>query len=241
MEGANEAARRAVNAILTASGSRAQPCAIWPLEEPAVFAPFRAYDYTRFKLGYPHSLPLLDPVKKGLPALSRLASGLKTEKLRNLNRYRFRQRWRVEAPPEEVWQLVAEPTSYPDWWRQYPAVRRLNNIKGLGASWEMQIQFTPGVPYRLRFVIELVRYEEPSLVQWRARGDLNGHVGFTLDGTGAGTLVTYDSDFHTGKLLLNSFAPVARPFFLWNHESMMRRGEEELRAELARRTSRVPP
>ncbi len=54
MEGANEAARRAVNGILAASGSRAGPCALWPLNEPALFAPARALDYVRFKLGLPH-------------------------------------------------------------------------------------------------------------------------------------------------------------------------------------------
>ena len=39
MEGANEAARRAVNGILDASGSSAPRCEIWPLREPAVFGP----------------------------------------------------------------------------------------------------------------------------------------------------------------------------------------------------------
>ena len=34
MEGANEAARRAVNAILDATGSRAPRCSVWPLREP---------------------------------------------------------------------------------------------------------------------------------------------------------------------------------------------------------------
>jgi hypothetical protein len=34
MEGANEAARAAVNEILLDSGVRAEPCAIWPLREP---------------------------------------------------------------------------------------------------------------------------------------------------------------------------------------------------------------
>jgi uncharacterized protein with NAD-binding domain and iron-sulfur cluster len=53
MEGANEAARRAVNGILDASGSSAPRCAIWPLEEPAIFAPARAIDRIRFKLGRP--------------------------------------------------------------------------------------------------------------------------------------------------------------------------------------------
>ena len=54
MEGANEAARRAVNAILAASGSTAAPCEIFPLHEPAVFAPLRALDRARFKLGLAH-------------------------------------------------------------------------------------------------------------------------------------------------------------------------------------------
>jgi uncharacterized protein with NAD-binding domain and iron-sulfur cluster len=53
MEGANEAARRAVNGILDASGSTARRCAIWPLEEPAIFAPARAIDRIRFELGRP--------------------------------------------------------------------------------------------------------------------------------------------------------------------------------------------
>ena len=44
MEGANEAARRAVNGILDTIGSGAERCRIWPLHEPAVFAPFRAID-----------------------------------------------------------------------------------------------------------------------------------------------------------------------------------------------------
>lgn len=49
MEGANEAARRAVNAILEREESTAVPCAVWPLEEPAIFAPARAADRLRWK------------------------------------------------------------------------------------------------------------------------------------------------------------------------------------------------
>jgi uncharacterized protein with NAD-binding domain and iron-sulfur cluster len=54
MEAANEAARRAVNGILLRSGADARPCRIWPLHEPAIFAPARALDWVRFKLGRPH-------------------------------------------------------------------------------------------------------------------------------------------------------------------------------------------
>ncbi|WP_019534717.1 hydroxysqualene dehydroxylase [Paenibacillus ginsengihumi] len=54
MEGANEAARRAVNAILHASGSRAKRCKIWDMYqfEPFLFL-YREHDEFRFRRGLP--------------------------------------------------------------------------------------------------------------------------------------------------------------------------------------------
>jgi len=54
MEAANEAARRAVNAILDAAGSPAKRCTLWPLEEPEAFQPVKKLDRLRFSLGLPH-------------------------------------------------------------------------------------------------------------------------------------------------------------------------------------------
>jgi uncharacterized protein with NAD-binding domain and iron-sulfur cluster len=53
MEGANEAARRAVNVIIERSGSSATKCEIWNLHEPWLLAPFRWYDKKRFSKGLP--------------------------------------------------------------------------------------------------------------------------------------------------------------------------------------------
>ncbi len=53
MEGANEAARRAVNGILKTSGSNAVPCGVWEFAEPAIFKPLRAIDEVMFNLGLP--------------------------------------------------------------------------------------------------------------------------------------------------------------------------------------------
>lgn len=50
MEAANEAARRAVNAILDAVGSSAPRCEVWPMSEPAVLRPFRTLDRWRWRL-----------------------------------------------------------------------------------------------------------------------------------------------------------------------------------------------
>ena len=56
MEGANEAARRATNAILEATGSDAAPCGLWPFVEPAWLEPFKALDAVRYAAGQPHAL-----------------------------------------------------------------------------------------------------------------------------------------------------------------------------------------
>jgi 15-cis-phytoene desaturase len=56
MEAANEAARRAVNCLLVASGSSAPQAQLWPLEEPAFLKPIQEIDRIRFTLNLPHHL-----------------------------------------------------------------------------------------------------------------------------------------------------------------------------------------
>jgi uncharacterized protein with NAD-binding domain and iron-sulfur cluster len=56
MEAANEAARRAVNCLLAASGSTAAPAQLWPLDEPGFLKPLQEVDRIRFHLGLPNQL-----------------------------------------------------------------------------------------------------------------------------------------------------------------------------------------
>ena len=65
MEGANEAARRAVNAILEREGSSAARCGVWPLREPALFGPARAADKLRWKAFRRDAKPLLEVAPGG--------------------------------------------------------------------------------------------------------------------------------------------------------------------------------
>ena len=76
MEGANEAARRAVNGILAATGSPAPRCAMWPLREPAVFGPAHALDRLRWRLRRPARSPLRVTEDGGVEPAGTLAAGL---------------------------------------------------------------------------------------------------------------------------------------------------------------------
>jgi uncharacterized protein with NAD-binding domain and iron-sulfur cluster len=56
MEGANEAARRAVNGILDLTGWRGARAQVWTVEEPSVFRLSKVQDAVRYGLGLPHVL-----------------------------------------------------------------------------------------------------------------------------------------------------------------------------------------
>jgi len=55
MEGANEAARRAVNSLLVRDGSNAATCKVWKLEEPWLFSPLKWLDKKRLAKGEEYS------------------------------------------------------------------------------------------------------------------------------------------------------------------------------------------
>ncbi|MBN8231498.1 FAD-dependent oxidoreductase [Corallococcus macrosporus] len=59
MEGACEAGRRAVNAILDRTGSRARHADVWPLEEPAWLEPWKRLDAELYERERPHVFELL--------------------------------------------------------------------------------------------------------------------------------------------------------------------------------------
>lgn len=60
MEGANEAARRAVNGIIGKSKMDVKHCKIWKLREPKILAPQKAHDQTRFNQGLPWDGGIID-------------------------------------------------------------------------------------------------------------------------------------------------------------------------------------
>jgi uncharacterized protein with NAD-binding domain and iron-sulfur cluster len=83
MEGANEAARRAVNGILDATGSAAPRCPIWPLREPPAFDAVRQADRVLWTLGRQPARPPVgvsadgelepaSPITRGLARIFRL-------------------------------------------------------------------------------------------------------------------------------------------------------------------------
>jgi hypothetical protein len=84
------------------------------------------------------------------------------------------------------------------------------------------------LPYRLEFETRTVRVERPHLLEGHADGELAGTGMWRVFEEGGVTAVVYDWNVRTTAAWMNLFAPVARPFFKWNHDVVMRWGGEGL-------------
>ncbi|WP_372813767.1 MULTISPECIES: hydroxysqualene dehydroxylase [Paenibacillus] len=62
MEGANEAARRAVNAIIERSGLDVHKCKVWEMYQFPLLTPYRIHDESRFKKGLPWDGKIFTPI-----------------------------------------------------------------------------------------------------------------------------------------------------------------------------------
>ena len=72
MEGANEAARRAVNRVLDAVHFDGSRCEVWPLHELEMLVPWRVHDAARYKAGLPWDNSLLQVASHALRGASPL-------------------------------------------------------------------------------------------------------------------------------------------------------------------------
>ncbi|MGH3329760.1 MAG: SRPBCC family protein [Nocardioidaceae bacterium] len=137
-------------------------------------------------------------------------------------RYRFRSTWRVPAPRESVYDVLADVAGYPRWWPQVRAVAKVGEETALVVCRSV-------LPYSLEFTLSPLR-QEPGrgVLEARLHGDLDGWSRWTLRTAGPTTNLLYEQEVTTPGRALATAARVARPLLLLNHAWMMRGGQRGL-------------
>lgn len=165
------------------------------------------------------------------------------------NEYHFVTTWQVPATREEISAILGDAPDLPRWWPSvYLRVREVapGDERGVGKIVDL---WTKGfLPYTLRWRFEVTRSDPPHGFRLEARGDFVGIGVWTLtpvraagDSRGPLTAVAYDWTVVAQKGLLKTLSRVMKPIFSANHHWAMRRGEESLRLELARRQAAADP
>ena len=146
--------------------------------------------------------------------------------------YEFITIWQFEAPQDKVWDLIFHSEQWPQWWRGVEKVERLRDGDANHAGAIHRYTWKSKLPYRLVFDMETIRVEPPTTIEGRAIGELQGVGVWKLSTDGDRTMVRYDWKVETTKPWMNLLAPIARPFFKWNHDVVMDWGREGLEKKL---------
>ena len=145
-----------------------------------------------------------------------------------MSEYAFVTRWRLDAPIDRVWDAIHAVEEWPQWWPYVQSVTLLRSGDAIGVGAVRRYVWTSRLPYKLAFDMETMLVERPTRLEGVARGELDGQGVWTLTPDGSATRVRYDWKVRTSKRWMNLVAPIARPFFNWNHDSVMRAGGEGL-------------
>lgn len=147
--------------------------------------------------------------------------------------YEFITVWNIDAPVTRVWDVIEDADQWPEWWKGVLSVIELQKGDENGVGSIRRTVWRSALPYKLEFDSEVLRVERLKLIEARAFGELDGHGLWQFEAISDDrTRVQYDWQVKTTKAWMNILAPVARPFFRWNHDTIMRWGEGGLRKRL---------
>ena len=155
------------------------------------------------------------------------------------NDYEFVTRWRVEATPEEVSEILRDGLDLTRWWPSvYLDARELKPGDENGAGREIEL-FTKGwLPYTLHWQFQVTESRSPGGFSIEAWGDFVGRGVWTIESDGPWVDVTYDWRIRADKPLLRYGSFLVKPIFASNHRWAMARGVGPKRPRSERRCRR---
>ena len=143
--------------------------------------------------------------------------------------YEFVTIWSFDAPVESVWKEIKDSESWSEWWKGVLKVEELKPGDDDGVGKIVRSTWKSALPYKLIFDSEIVRVEHLETIEARAFGELEGRGIWQFEEfDDVSTRVQYDWRVKTTKSWMNFLAPVAKPFFRWNHNVIMGWGGEGL-------------
>ncbi len=147
--------------------------------------------------------------------------------------YEFVTIWDIPASVERVWEVIENADAWPEWWKGVISVTEISPGDENGVGSVRRTVWKSALPYKLSFDSEVIRVERHKLIEARAFGELDGVGVWQFDAANADhTRIRYDWTVKTTKVWMNILAPVARPFFRWNHDTIMHWGQLGLKRRL---------
>jgi hypothetical protein len=124
--------------------------------------------------------------------------------------------------------MIYHSERWPEWWKGVEDVVLVKEGGEDHTGSVYRYTWKSKLPYKLTFDMQLTRIEPMSVIEGKALGELAGNGVWRLSNDGEVTTARYDWRVRTTKRWMNLLTPIARPFFKWNHDVVMRWGAEGL-------------
>lgn len=145
------------------------------------------------------------------------------------SRYEFVTRWEIPAPVEAVWLAMFDPEQWPKWWRGVEKVETISEgIDLLGTGAVRKYTWRSRLPYRIQFTMETILVREFTRIEGVATGELEGKGCWHFSQRQGTTHVRYEWNVVANKRWMIWMAPIAKPMFVWNHDTVMEWGRQGL-------------
>ena len=147
-----------------------------------------------------------------------------------MKEYNFKTVWVIDAPIEAVWDAIAASERWPEWWPYLESVVEIakGDISGIGSV--RSYTWGGALPYKLAFRITVTKIEQPVNIEGVASGDLEGVGRWIFSAVGGmSTRVEYLLSARSTKPWMNMAAPLLSWFFRWNHNRVMKAGQDGLK------------
>jgi len=157
------------------------------------------------------------------------------------NDYHFITHWRVRSTLEEVSEILEDAVYLVRWWPSvYLEVEVLEPGDERGVGKLVRLHTKGWLPYTLRWQFRVTEARHPFGFTLQALGDFEGRGIWTFKQDGLICDITYDWKVRARKPVVRALSLFLRPLLASNHQYAMRRGEQSLKLELARRRARTP-
>ena len=151
--------------------------------------------------------------------------------------YTFVTRWRVRGTREDVWRVLEDPSTLPQWWPSvYLDVKQIAGGTHDGVGREFDLWTRGWLPYTLRWRLRVSSSQRPAGFSIEASGDFVGTGEWTFTQDDEFVDIVYVWMIRAEKPLLKYFSFLFKPIFAANHRWAMTQGEASLRQELQRRS-----
>jgi hypothetical protein len=144
--------------------------------------------------------------------------------------------WKIESAREPVWDAIYHFEDWSKWWRGVEETEVLNHGDANRIGFRTREVWKSRLPYKLRFETIVTRMEPMSMIEVKSTGELDGTGLMRFGSNGDLTIFQVDWRVRATKPWMIIFAPIMRPFFAWNHKTIMDWGAECLSKKLG-----IPP